>query len=485
MQTYGPLSAQRIAAWFGVPDPLRDNVLALAFNGSSLTGTLANTNADVDEVSFGTPAAFDGDGAHWSISFWLYPLATTAGTTRYLLAFWDWGTGSGRFAIGQDGVNGTNIKVQFAAAAGTDVLDGSSVTTDGRLVPNAWNHVVVAYNGPGASQAARGLTWINSVLATRTNLSIDATQVATVASQLRLGRWNGSVNGTTGQCLMRDVRYWAATTLTQADVDTLYAGGTPATAATGTWPLNGDLLDTIAANHGTSTPAAPAGPDFVMRTQTWPKIGSYTLLVVGDSNTAGTGFVGAWRREMVAHLWHRYGKKLRIVGRYVDTTTPEPFLSRYPNHSGLSGQQIGANASSGMRGEIETDIANYLPDGILIMGGTNDISTGAQTPAQTLARLQGWLNEAYATADFADADPIWICSILPRTDGDAADNAAFNALLPGEAAARQLAGQNVIHVAAGEEESVRGLQADGVHASDIGHRKMGALNATALNAVVP
>ncbi len=452
-------------------DPVRDPVLALAFNGTALSNP--NLDNNTDDVSFGD---IPGSTNKRSFAAWVY-YTDAAVSDRAIGGKWDTTITQGEFMVSRAGVSGRKLRMN-TSTAGSDATGNGVVTDNDVFTESGWYHAAAVYDGAGASQLLRGKLYVDGVLiSARTVSGTIAATMLDGTSHLRIGRWKDKATGSLPyRGLMRDVCYSGDTAWSDADVAALYASGTTPPGTDGRWALNGNLLDSIGAFHGTKSPVAPAGPGFVCRTQSYPWPGGNIVLIVGDSETANSC---AWLPEFVSYLWHQFGIRVRIVGRYAAAGGPADFMAKYPSHSALSGKEIGVTAAqaNSMRLHTPTDIATYLPDVIIEWGGKNDINTDAAAGAagRVLGYEQSIVQESYATAGFDDADLFLFCSIGTRITGfDTAEIATYNAGLPARAVTLQGLGLNAVHSIAGERESGRGLAADGVHIGDIGNRKVGA-----------
>lgn len=128
---------------------------------------------------------------------------------------------------------------------------------------------------------------------------------------------------------------------------------------------------------GTQTPARNSSG----QVPATPVVGYGRILPVGDSITAGTGFVGGYRKILEARL-KAIGVRFTYVGRS-DPYHPMdmPF---HEGHSGWTTTEILEGRPGDLSGDLEGWMKRYKPDTVLLMAGTNDKDS---EPARQIAML--------------------------------------------------------------------------------------------------
>ena len=172
------------------------------------------------------------------------------------------------------------------------------------------------------------------------------------------------------------------------------------------------------------------------------------ILPLGDSITEGwlpTGGVGGYRVELFSQAVLA-GKNITFVGSQTSTNAPNTVQNRtFPKqHEGHDGYTIDTGSGgSGISGSItDQAMANYHPNIVLLMIGTNDVN-GNIDVAHAPTRLGTLIDEI--TTDSPKALVV-VASIIPINGTNNKNAMTYNAAIPGLVSTRAAAGKHVIFV---------------------------------------
>ncbi len=172
------------------------------------------------------------------------------------------------------------------------------------------------------------------------------------------------------------------------------------------------------------------------------------ILPLGDSITEGwlpTGGVGGYRVELFSQAVLA-GKNITFVGSQTSTNAPDTVQNRaFPKqHEGHDGYTIDTGSgSTGISGSItDQAMANYHPNIVLLMIGTNDVN-GDIDVANAPTRLGALIDEI--TTDSPTALVV-VASIIPINGTNNKNAMTYNAAIPELVSARATAGKHVIFV---------------------------------------
>ncbi len=169
------------------------------------------------------------------------------------------------------------------------------------------------------------------------------------------------------------------------------------------------------------------------------------MLPLGDSITEGFGSSGAGYRVELFSQTVQNAKSLTFVGSLQNGPNTVQNKTFPKNHDGHDGFTIDSGTGhSGISGSItDQAIANYHPNIVLLMIGTNDIN-GNIDVANAPSRLGNLIDDITTRAPNA---LVVVATIIPIADaGTNAKVKTYNAALPGLVSARAAAGKHVILV---------------------------------------
>lgn len=223
------------------PDYLWSNEFAGSFNGTT------------SYVSIPSHYRFNGL-AEFTLSFWIYQ--TTQSSPWAIFGKWTT-PAANSFLIQMN----PNDEIQ-AALASSSADTGANVgrTSSANLATGVWNHVVVRYEGAGATNADRLRFWVNGVeMTSRTFAGTIPASLPVVATAMEIGRAGAVGRYFTG--LIDEVAMYSDA-MDAADIVLLYNAGVKADPMTlpnwanimGYWPLDGHTRDLSGnSHHGTAT----------------------------------------------------------------------------------------------------------------------------------------------------------------------------------------------------------------------------------------
>lgn len=185
------------------------------------------------------------------------------------------------------------------------------------------------------------------------------------------------------------------------------------------------------------------------------------ILPLGDSLTSGTSVVGAYRNGLY-QLLESAGYQVDFVGTLNDAANPT-LPDR--DHQGMGGYRID-QLQSGLPWWLKRIEA---PDVVLLMIGTNDFSANFD-PANAPARLTSLISDLATRLPFAK---IIVATLPLRTDSASleAQQAAFNAAIPGIVANQAALGRHVTHADIHAALQPGDLE-EGVHPTAAGYQKI-------------
>jgi lysophospholipase L1-like esterase len=213
------------------------------------------------------------------------------------------------------------------------------------------------------------------------------------------------------------------------------------------------------------------------------------VLPLGDSITEGFGSSGGGYRVELFRQAVQNGKNLTFVGSLQNgpaTVQNQPFPKRHQGHGGYTIDT--SSGHSGISGSItEQALANYRPNIVLLMIGTNDINGNVDVAAAP-TRL-GKLIDAITTR--APDALLVVATIIPiANDGTNPKVQAYNAALPALVNARANAGKHVVlldnYAAFVKDPSYRSkLMGDYLHPNDAGYAVLGRAMYEAIGGLLP
>jgi lysophospholipase L1-like esterase len=194
------------------------------------------------------------------------------------------------------------------------------------------------------------------------------------------------------------------------------------------------------------------------------------IMPLGDSLTVGFSFPGAYRNALEDDLTAG-GRQVDFVGSRRDG----PASLADGDHEGHDGWRIDQIDTI-----VESRLATYAPDIVLLLVGTNDVVQDHDLPGapERLGALVDRITSARPSVQ------VYVSSIPPLADpADRAQVDAFNAALPGVLAAR--AAPDRVHLVDGGSAVEVGALVDGVHPDAAGYASLGHAWHQALAAAVP
>lgn len=195
------------------------------------------------------------------------------------------------------------------------------------------------------------------------------------------------------------------------------------------------------------------------------------ILPFGDSITHGlqSSDSGGYRSQLFK-LIVAANKKVTFLGSQSDGPGTVSGVSFPKNHEGHDGYTVDSGFSKygtpGISSLIPSPAFNTIPDIVLLMIGTNDI-TSTNSPGSTSMRLDGLLGKIVAAAPNA---LIVVAEITP-VSYTSADLTNYNSKIPGIVQAHAAQGQHIV-LADMSQMPKSGLASDGVHPNDEGYAYM-------------
>ncbi|MET0790784.1 MAG: SGNH/GDSL hydrolase family protein [Polyangiaceae bacterium] len=213
------------------------------------------------------------------------------------------------------------------------------------------------------------------------------------------------------------------------------------------------------------------------------------VLPLGDSITEGFGSSGGGYRVELFRQALQNGKNLSFVGSLQNGPTTVQNQAFPKKHEGHGGYTIDTDTGhSGISGSItDQALANFSPNIVLLMIGTNDINGNIET-ANAPKRLGKLIDDIVTRAPNALVVVATIIAIA--NDGTNQKVQAYNAALPGLVSTRASAGKHVVlldnYAAFSKDSSYRTtLMYDYLHPNDAGYVVLGRAMYEAIHTVLP
>jgi len=213
------------------------------------------------------------------------------------------------------------------------------------------------------------------------------------------------------------------------------------------------------------------------------------VLPLGDSITEGFGSSGGGYRVELFRQAVQNGKNLTFVGGLQNgpnTVANQTFPKKHEGHGGYTIDS--GSGHSGISGSItDQAIANYHPNIVLLMIGTNDINGNVDIAAAP-TRLGKLIDDITTRAPNA---LLVVATIIPiANDGTNPKVQAYNPALPGLVNVRAMAGKHVVfldnYAAFSKDPSYRTtLMSNSLHPNDAGYVVLGQALYQAIRALLP
>jgi lysophospholipase L1-like esterase len=213
------------------------------------------------------------------------------------------------------------------------------------------------------------------------------------------------------------------------------------------------------------------------------------VLPLGDSITEGFGSSGGGYRVELFRQALQNSKNLTFVGSLANGPNTVQNQTFPKKHEGHGGYTIDSDTGhSGISGSItQQALANYQPNIVLLMIGTNDIN-GNVDIANAPKRLGKLIDDITTRAPNA---LVIVATIIPiANDGTNQKVLAYNAALPGVVNARAASGKHVVlldnYAAFSKDSSYRTtLMSDYLHPNDAGYVVLGRSMYEAIRVALP
>lgn len=230
-----------------------------------------------------------------------------------------------------------------------------------------------------------------------------------------------------------------------------------------------------AANNYSPCPASTASP--------------CAVLPLGDSITEGYGSSGGGYRVELFRQALQNGKSLTFVGSLENGPSTVQNQAFPKKHEGHGGYTIDSDSGhSGISGSItDQALANFRPNIVLLMIGTNDIN-GNIDVANAPKRLGNLIDDITTRAPNA---LLVVATIIPiANDGTNQKVIAYNAALAGVVKPKAAAGKHVVlldnYAAFSKDSSYRTtLMSDNLHPNDAGYVVLGRSMYEAIRSALP
>ncbi|MFD4918739.1 FG-GAP-like repeat-containing protein [Streptomyces virginiae] len=221
----------------------------------------------------------------------------------------------------------------------------------------------------------------------------------------------------------------------------------------------------LVAALGLASPSSPAAAAAV------PAPPLVRIMPLGDSITAGaySSTEAGYRRP----LWELLTGQTRFTPDFVGSGSYGAVAD--PDNEGHSGWTIDQ-----VRTEIDRWQDAARPDVVLLHLGINDLKWHAADPEDAARRLLELVDRMQARRP---GTTVIVLGLLPDTPGQERQTAAFNAVIEGQHASRQAAGQHFRYVAPPRLDVAAELP-DGLHPNDAGYRKLATAYDTAIEQAV-
>ncbi len=206
------------------------------------------------------------------------------------------------------------------------------------------------------------------------------------------------------------------------------------------------------------------------------------ILPFGDSITHGVkSSDDAGYRYQLYKLAVAASQKITFVGSLSNGQVPDATFPK--NHEGHDGYTIDSGYSTygtpGISSLIPSPAFNTIPDIVLLMIGTNDI-TSTSSPGTASTRLDGLLGKIVAAAPKA----LIVVAKLTPVSWTSADLNNYNSKIPGIVQARVAQGQHLVSVDMSQMPK-SDLASDGVHPNDQGYAYMANIWYAAIQNILP
>jgi lysophospholipase L1-like esterase len=212
------------------------------------------------------------------------------------------------------------------------------------------------------------------------------------------------------------------------------------------------------------------------------------VLPLGDSITEGFGSSGAGYRVELFTQAVLNNKSLTFVGSLQNGPSTVQNKAFPKDHEGHDGYTIDSGTGhSGISGSItDQAIANYHPNIVLLMIGTNDIN-GNIDVASAPNRLGNLVDDITTRAPSA---LVVVATIIPIANGTNAKVQTYNAAIPGLVSARAAAGKHVVlvdnYTAFIQDPNYQtSLMYNYLHPNDAGYAVLGRSFYGAISALLP
>jgi lysophospholipase L1-like esterase len=213
------------------------------------------------------------------------------------------------------------------------------------------------------------------------------------------------------------------------------------------------------------------------------------VLPLGDSITEGYASSGGGYRVELFRQATQNGKNLTFVGSQQNGPTSVESRTFPRRHEGRGGYTIDTDSGhSGISGQItDQAIANYHPNIVLLMIGTNDIN-GNVDIANAPTRLGKLIDEITTGAPSA---LVVVATIVPVADANTNQRVqTYNKAIPAQISSRASAGKHVVlldnYAAFIKDANYKtALMADNLHPNDAGYAVLGRAFYGAVSTVLP
>jgi lysophospholipase L1-like esterase len=214
-----------------------------------------------------------------------------------------------------------------------------------------------------------------------------------------------------------------------------------------------------------------------------------SVLPLGDSITEGYGSSGAGYRVELFTLAVQNSKNLTFVGSLQNGPSTVANRAFPQHHEGHDGYTIDSGTGhSGISGSItDQAIANYHPNIVLLMIGTNDIN-GNIDIATAPNRLGNLIDDITTRAPNA---LVVVATIIPIANAGTNQNVkTYDATIPGLVSARASAGKHVVlvdnYAAFSQDPNYQtSLMYNYLHPNDAGYAVLGRAFYGAIGALLP
>jgi lysophospholipase L1-like esterase len=232
-------------------------------------------------------------------------------------------------------------------------------------------------------------------------------------------------------------------------------------------------------NHATGGTNAGGGSSYN------PCANPCKILPFGDSITHGlqSSDAGGYRSQLFK-LVVAAGKSITFLGSQSAGPATVSGVTFPKNHEGHDGYTIDSGYSTygtpGISSLIPSPAFSTIPNIVLLMIGTNDITSTGSAAATASTRLDGLLGKIVAAAPNA----LIAVAEIPPVGYTSADLTNYNAKIPGIVQARAAQGQHVV-LADMSQMPKSDLASDNVHPNDQGYAYIANIWYTAIQNLLP